>query len=272
MLNNLQIRKIYVPLQSFRTKVVLTREHSSVGLEHLPYKQRVGGSTPSAPTKAFQIFLEGFFLYRATVKSEDGLSHSRPHRSWRNTPKFFHFRRKKDIFAYMIRWYAIRVSYGRVMKFSTHLQSIGIECFVPMCKKTVKKAEKTETQIVPAVSNLCFVHASRAAIDDIFLSMGDNKTAHYIWDKSTRQPIFVPDKQMQGFIQISRVMSDDVLYLNDITSRLREGQRVRVLEGPFKGVEGVVMRVKRSRRVIVDFPGLLAIATTYIQAQHLELL
>ena len=30
---------------------VLTREHSSVGLEHLPYKQRVGGSTPSAPTK-----------------------------------------------------------------------------------------------------------------------------------------------------------------------------------------------------------------------------
>ena len=31
--------------------VVLRREHSSVGLEHLPYKQRVGGSTPSAPTK-----------------------------------------------------------------------------------------------------------------------------------------------------------------------------------------------------------------------------
>ena len=26
-------------------------EHSSVGLERLPYKQRVGGSTPSAPTQ-----------------------------------------------------------------------------------------------------------------------------------------------------------------------------------------------------------------------------
>jgi hypothetical protein len=26
------------------------REFSSVGLEHLPYKQRVGGSTPSTPT------------------------------------------------------------------------------------------------------------------------------------------------------------------------------------------------------------------------------
>ena len=27
------------------------RALSSAGLEHLPYKQRVGGSTPSAPTK-----------------------------------------------------------------------------------------------------------------------------------------------------------------------------------------------------------------------------
>ena len=34
------------------------REISSVGLERLPYKQRVGGSTPSSPTKRS---LCGFF-------------------------------------------------------------------------------------------------------------------------------------------------------------------------------------------------------------------
>ena len=36
--------------RSYRAKEA-RREHSSVGLEHLPYKQRVGGSTPSAPTR-----------------------------------------------------------------------------------------------------------------------------------------------------------------------------------------------------------------------------
>ena len=41
---------------------VLRREHSSVGLEHLPYKQRVGGSTPSAPTKSLA-FTAGLFSY-----------------------------------------------------------------------------------------------------------------------------------------------------------------------------------------------------------------
>ena len=39
------------------------RELSSVGSERLPYKQRVGGSTPSAPTKIdlFRIPEEVFF-------------------------------------------------------------------------------------------------------------------------------------------------------------------------------------------------------------------
>ena len=38
-------------MQSQTTKPLLKREYSSVGLEHLPYKQRVTGSTPVTPTK-----------------------------------------------------------------------------------------------------------------------------------------------------------------------------------------------------------------------------
>ena len=36
---------------SFTFAVLKNRELSSAGSEHLPYKQRVGGSNPSAPTK-----------------------------------------------------------------------------------------------------------------------------------------------------------------------------------------------------------------------------
>ncbi len=45
-------------------------EFSSVGLEHLPYKQRVGGSTPSTPTRRSQeivtVFLCPSWCYRVT--------------------------------------------------------------------------------------------------------------------------------------------------------------------------------------------------------------
>jgi hypothetical protein len=38
----------------------INRELSSAGSEHLPYKQRVGGSNPSAPTKSLRNL--GLFL------------------------------------------------------------------------------------------------------------------------------------------------------------------------------------------------------------------
>ena len=50
--------------RGFESRPHRKREHSSVGLEHLPYKQRVGGSTPSAPTRknAFLQCREAFFI------------------------------------------------------------------------------------------------------------------------------------------------------------------------------------------------------------------
>ncbi len=41
------------------------REHSSAGSEHLPYKQRVRGSNPCAPTKV--TILVTFFYFNLTL-------------------------------------------------------------------------------------------------------------------------------------------------------------------------------------------------------------
>ena len=77
---------------------------------------------------------------------------------------------------------------------------------------------------------------------------------------------------MSDFMQICRIMSDEALYLKDVTAKLREGQRVRVTDGPFKDVEGVIVRIRRSRRVMVELPGLLAVATNYIDPRFLEVI
>ena len=57
--------------RGFESRPHRKREHSSVGLEHLPYKQRVGGSTPSAPTKKRFTSVSLFFLPRATSEQID---------------------------------------------------------------------------------------------------------------------------------------------------------------------------------------------------------
>ena len=171
-----------------------------------------------------------------------------------------------------ISWYAIRVSYGRVAKFSAQLMQDGVDHFVPMCSKKVEKGGETVTVVVPAVSNLCFVRSTRSLIDEYLMRMGENRYAHFMWDKATRNPIVVPDKSMEDFIRVCRVMNDDALYLETMSDKLREGQRVRVTDGPFKGVEGKILRIRRSRRVVVELPGLLSVATNYVDPRYLEIL
>ena len=46
------------------------RAFSSAGLEHLPYKQRVGGSNPSTPTQSEQVTkLVRFFVYLLRINT-----------------------------------------------------------------------------------------------------------------------------------------------------------------------------------------------------------
>lgn len=169
-------------------------------------------------------------------------------------------------------WYAIRVTYSRELKFQAVLQEAGFRTFVAMQKRTFVKNGVKQTKIIPAVSNLCFVEARKSDLDSFMKSMGEGCPARFIWDKSTREPIVVPTKAMEDFMKVSLSMVDDVIYIQEISAKLREGLKVRVKEGPFKGVEGTVVRVKRSRRVMVELPGMLAIATTFVKPEELELL
>ena len=55
----------------------------------------------------------------------------------------------------------------------------------------------------------------------------------------------------------------------DIT-RYKSGDKVRVLEGPLKGAEGYIKRIKKDRRLLVAIEGFIAVATMYIPPQFLE--
>ena len=67
-------------------------------------------------------------------------------------------------------------------------------------------------------------------------------------------------------------MDEDLIYITEINEKLREGQTVRVKEGSFAGVEGKVVRIKKSRRILVELPGMLAVASTYVSPSMLEII
>ena len=82
-------------------------------------------------------------------------------------------------------------------------------------------------------------------------------------------PQYVPDKQMNDFIKVVRTMGFKPV---DVNIDLRKGDRVRVLTGPFEGVEGIYVRMpnRHEKRVVIKIEGVAAVATMALNASDIE--
>lgn len=169
-------------------------------------------------------------------------------------------------------WFALRATYSRELKIRTLLEEKGVRAFVPMIWRKIEKNGKQIRTLVPAVSSLCFVCWTRGSLDAFIRSFGDRRPVNYYWDRTAGRPLIIPDKAMEDFISVASTMDEDLIYLKEINPKLREGQMVRVKEGPFKGIEGRIVRIRKSRRILVELPGMLAVASTYVDPQMIELI
>ncbi len=165
-------------------------------------------------------------------------------------------------------WYAIRVTYGREMKLKKLLDPLQIENFIPMCYQM--DAEKQTRILVPAIHNLIFIKSSRIELDQIKIQVENCTPMRYIIDPSTHLPMIVSETAMRNFIAVASMIDEDLIYLDPCKSNFTQGDRVRITEGLFAGVEGEIRRIKRNRRVVVSIRGIVAVATAFIEPAFLE--
>lgn len=169
-------------------------------------------------------------------------------------------------------WFVLRVTYSRELKIKDALDKRGVSTFVPMMWKKVEKEGNIRKMLVPAVSNLCFVFWTKADIDAFISEFGDKSPVHYYWDRTSSRPMTVPSKAMDDFVKVASSLDEDLVYMTEISDKLREGQTVKVRSGAFAGVEGKIVRIRKSRRLMVELPGMLAVASTYINPYDVEIL
>lgn len=165
-------------------------------------------------------------------------------------------------------WYALRVTYQRELKAKIELEKDGYECFVPLTQKMVIRGDKRRRVTVAAVANLLFIHISPKEMRE--LKATTTLPLRYIMDSATQRPVVVPDHQMRLFIEVASRTDEDVIYIDPALPTLRRGAKVRVTGGVFAGVEGVFVRLRGDRRVVVSIPGVSAVATTFIHPSLVE--
>ena len=165
-------------------------------------------------------------------------------------------------------WFAIRVTYHRELKVKEDLDTLGITNFVPMQYRREERKGVMVKRLVPSVHNLIFIHITPSEMAEYKKST--TLPIRYIMDRETRKPITVPTREMENFINVAGTYDEKLIFLNPNPGDFTKGERVRIIGGPFAGAEGIFVRVKGDRRVLINILGLVAVATTYVHPSMIE--
>jgi transcription antitermination factor NusG len=168
-------------------------------------------------------------------------------------------------------WFPMRVTYQREMKVKAELDRLEIENFIPMTYQFTESRKQGDTELrrelVPAINNLIFVHSTKERISELKVSNELLEPLRYMIDQTAGEAhtiMTVPDKQMENFMRVASVTDDTVMFLDETTIVGKEGKRVEIMGGPFEGVTGVIRRVKRCKRVVVELEGITCVAIAFV--------
>ena len=165
-------------------------------------------------------------------------------------------------------WFPMRVTYQREMKVKAELDRLGIESFIPMMYKVVD-GDMPQRELVPAISNLIFVRSTQERISGLKSSNKTLEPLRYMIDQTAQQPhtiMTVPDRQMENFMRVASRTDDSVMFLDEDCVVGKEGKHVIITGGAFEGVTGVIRRVKRCKRVVVEIEGVTSVAIAFVPA------
>ena len=165
-------------------------------------------------------------------------------------------------------WFPLRVTYNRELKVKADLDKLGVTNFVPMQYRREERHGVMVKRLVPSVHNLIFIHITPTGMAEYKKST--DLPIRYIMDRETRKPITVPTREMDNFIKVAGTYEEKLIYLKPDLGDFAQGERVRIIGGMFAGAEGVFVRVKGDRRVVVNIEGLVAVATTFVHPSMIE--
>lgn len=176
-----------------------------------------------------------------------------------------------------LHWFPMRVTYSREMSVKAFLDELGIENFIPMHYEHVEGRHPRHRELRPAIRNLIFLHSTRATITELKMTRKEMAAVRYmvypVYDDKVivigHEIMTVPDKQMEDFIRVASVDDDRVFFVENLDFAGKPGQHVKIVEGAFAGVEGVIKRIKKNKCVVVQIEHVAAVAIAFVPSAFL---
>ena len=181
-------------------------------------------------------------------------------------------------------WFVLRVTYGRIIKAKAFVEAKGLECYVPLRYKEVRKQGKKRIITEPLLPSFLFVHALAEQVDSLLqdknikafenralLSYYYDHTSHCKNAPTKNPPLIIADTAMDNFIRLTSIHNPHIIPVTLVNIKYKLGDEVVITEGEFKDIHGRVTRIAGQQRVVVElFDGCL-VATAYIPKEAMKI-
>ncbi len=125
-----------------------------------------------------------------------------------------------------------------------------------------------EHKEVPLVPRLLFVKCPIKKLVDF--KQANYERFMYYRAPESNLPGPVDDKEMEVFRFVTSIQGENVRFIGEDKPEYHQGDRVRVTQGIYKGAEGYIKRVKRSRDLLVCVQGVTVVAISKLPPEFLE--
>ena len=181
-------------------------------------------------------------------------------------------------------WFVLRVSYGRIIKAKAFIEAKGLECYVPMRYKEVRKQGKKQIITEPLLSSFLFVYATAEQVETLLhdnnavanesralLSYYFDHTIHRQNNPDYNPPLTIREKAMNNFIKLTSIKNPHIIPVTTDIIKFKMGDEVVVTEGEFKDIHGRVARIAGQQRVVVEIFEECFVATAYIPKNAIKM-
>jgi transcription antitermination factor NusG len=198
---------------------------------------------------------------------------------------------KADSDSSEVKWFAMRVFNNRILRIKEELEQKGARTYMAMktvqtsgpgttakagTGTTAQPTPKPTTKKIQLAPSLLFVRTTSEALQDF-------KQAHFtelmIYRRAdSTDPAPIPEEEMRMFILVTSatdgrdvdLISEQIMGPDTKAFNFKPGEKVRVTEGPFKGAEGIIKRIKKDRKLLVAIQGVVVVAISNVPARFLE--
>lgn len=181
-------------------------------------------------------------------------------------------------------WFPIRATHRRAQKVYDQLVELNnglLEPYLPMRRSIEYSDENSDKPIQeikeePLDKGLLFLKCTQEDFRSLMLnrSLIPGMTPYYNHfatnEFGRNEYLTVPDRQMESFMIIVESNNQNIIVNQADIPQIIEGDHVIVTGGVFEGVEGVVMKFKHQKRVVVELDGVGRYATAYVPGALLK--